>query len=256
MKNVLLTIVYDGTNFFGWQKQPNQRTVQGELEKALTLLCKTSIVVNGTGRTDAGVHAWGQCASFSGEFGIPVDRIKVALNDLLGTGRKAIVPKDVFVKDAVLVPDDFHARFSAKGKTYVYRIRNNKDSDIFLRNYCYQVAEPLNQELIKEAAGLLEGTHDFKSFQAAGGEEKETTVRTISNIGIEKEADFLTISVTGDGFLYNMVRIIVGTLVEVGKGKITPTEVKTILEGKDRQLAGPTAPAQGLYLAKVYFDMI
>jgi len=256
MKNVLLTISYDGTEFSGWQKQPNQRTVQGEIEKALSTLCNTNVSINGTGRTDSGVHAWGQCASFKGEFGIPVERIKDALNNLLGTGRKSIVPRDIFIKDASLVPDDFHARFSAKGKTYVYRIRNHPETDIFQRNYCYQVTEPLDLELMREGAKLLEGTHDFKSFQASGGEEKETTVRTINNIVIQQQEDYLRIEVTGDGFLYNMVRIIVGTLVDIGKGKTSPGEVNTIINGKDRQLAGATAPAQGLYLAKVYFDMI
>lgn len=256
MKNVLLTISYDGTDFSGWQKQPNRRTVQGEIESALSTLCNTNISINGTGRTDAGVHAWGQCASFKGEFGIPVERIKDALNNLLGTGRKSIVPRDIFIKDASLVPDDFHARFSAKGKTYVYRIRNHSELDIFQRNYCYQVTVPLDLELMREGAKLLVGTHDFKSFQASGGEEKETTVRTINNITIHKKDEFLRIEVTGDGFLYNMVRIIVGTLVDVGTGKASPMEIASIIDGKDRQLAGPTAPAQGLYLAKVYFDMI
>lgn len=256
MKNVLLTIAYDGTNFSGWQKQPDQRTVQGELEKALSTLCNTEITINGTGRTDAGVHAWGQCASFRAEFGIPVERIKDALNDLLGTGRKAIVPKDILIKEASLVPEDFHARFSARAKTYVYRIRNQVETDIFQRDYCFQVREPLDHELMRKGAELLEGTHDYKSFQASGGEEKETTIRTIKSIVIQEEENRLGIHVTGDGFLYNMVRIIVGTLVEVGKGKIPPEEIVNILDGKDRQLAGPTAPAQGLYLAKVYFDMI
>lgn len=256
MKNVLLTISYDGTNFSGWQKQPNRRTVQGEIEKALTTLCNTDITINGTGRTDAGVHAWGQCANFKGEFGIPVERIKDALNNLLGTGRRAIVPRDIFIKNVSLVPEDFHARFSATEKTYVYRIRNHPRMDIFQRNYCYQVTAPLDLKLMIEGSKLLEGRHDFKSFQASGGEEKETTVRTINHIEIESKDDFITIAVTGDGFLYNMVRIIVGTLVELGKGNILPSQITDILEAKDRQLAGPTAPAQGLYLAEVNFGMI
>ncbi len=256
MKNVLLTISYDGTNFSGWQKQPKRRTVQGEIEKALTTLCHSKIAINGTGRTDAGVHAWGQCANFKGEFGIPVERIKDALNNLLGTGRRAIVPRDIFIKDVSLVPEDFHARFSAREKTYVYKIRNHPSFDIFQRNYCQQVTVPLDLKLMIEGSRLLEGRHDFKSFQASGGEEKETTVRTISSIKIESEEDFLTIAVTGDGFLYNMVRIIVGTLVETGKGNMPPSQIADIIAAKDRQLAGPTAPAQGLYLAEVNFDMI
>lgn len=256
MKNVLLTITYDGTNFFGWQRQPDQRTVQGELEKALSILCDTEILINGTSRTDAGVHAWGQCANFKGDFGIPVERIKDALNNFLGSGGKSIVPKDIFVNEVALVADDFHARFNAKGKTYVYRIKNDPDLDIFQRNYCYQVTEPLDLELMREGARFLEGSHDFKSFQTAGGDEKETTVRNIKSITIDREEEFLNIAVTGDGFLYNMVRIIVGTLVEIGKGKRQVKDIELILKAKNRQLAGPTAPAQGLYLAKVYFDMI
>ena len=256
MENVLLTIAYDGSNFSGWQKQPNQRTVQGELEKALTTLCHTNININGTGRTDAGVHAWGQCATFKGEFGIPVERIKDALNNLLGTGRRAIVPGDIYIKDVALVPDDFHARFSAKGKSYVYRIRNHPTFDIFQRDHAYQVTGPLDLELMRQGAKLLKGTQDFKSFQASGGEENETTVRTIYSISIDSKENIISIDVKGDGFLYNMVRIIVGTLVEIGKGKIIPGDIKMILAGKDRQLAGPTAPAQGLYLAKVYFDVV
>jgi len=251
-----MKIAYDGSRFSGWQKQPEKRTVQGEIEKAVSYLCKKPMVIHGTSRTDAGVHAWGQCASFSGDFGIPVDRIKGALNDLLGTGGKALVPGDIWVKEVEEVPLDFHARYQARGKTYVYKIRNREEVDVFSRNYAYQVTKPFSVDRMVEAGGILEGTHDFRSFQAAGGEEKESTVRTIHKISLHPIEDGWSIHVTGDGFLYHMVRILVGTLVEVGWGKRSVEEVKQILEARDRQGAGHTAPAQGLYLAKVYFDVL
>ncbi len=256
MKNVLMKIAYDGSRFNGWQKQPEQRTVQGEIEKALSYLCQKPMVIHGTSRTDAGVHAWGQCASFSGDFGIPVERIQVALNDLLGTGGKALVPGDIWIKEVKEVPQGFHARYDALAKTYVYKIRNREEMDVFSRNYMYHIAKPLSLEQMMKAAGRLKGTHDFKSFQASGGEEKESTVRTLHGISIHPMEEGWAIHVTGDGFLYNMVRILVGTLVEVGWGKRPPEEMTEILDAMDRQRAGHTAPAQGLYLAKVHFDVI
>ncbi len=304
-RNLLLTIVYDGTEFCGWQRQPDKRTVQGELERVLSVLCAQDIKINGTSRTDAGVHALGQRASFCGEFGIPTERIAGAANNLLVGERGIGKVGDVRITDVCEMPEEFHARFDAKGKKYIYKIRNSEVPDIFRRNYCYQISEPLDLERMCLAVEHIKGTHDFKCFQAAGGEEKETTVRTVYDVRIFengrllakpsplaakrptlKSAKHITkkngvlmsereisgslpqaiaedsvgreieIEVSGDGFLYNMVRIIVGTLVEVGLGKIAPDDVEKIIESGDRQKAGHTAPPQGLYLAEVYYDVL
>ena len=226
-KNILLTVEYDGTDFFGWQRQPDVRTVQGEIEKVLSVICARKIEINGVSRTDAGVHALDQKATFSADFAIPVEKIAEVANNLLGGGKKpARQPSDVRIISAEEVPADFHARFSSVGKTYRYLINNSPEPDIFMRN-----------------------------FQAAGGNERETTVRTVYDLSIYGSAgDYITMEITGDGFLYNMVRIIAGTLVDAGLGKIPAASLKDILEAKDRTKAGHTAPARGLYLAKVYYD--
>ena len=253
-RNVLLTIEYDGSGFHGWQRQPEVRTVQGELERVLTRVCGVPIDINGTSRTDAGVHALGQRASFKGDFGIPTDRLLLAANNLLAGGMNSQRGVgDVRIIAAEEVPDDFHARFSSRGKLYRYVIRNCLDLDVFQRNYCYQVRKPLDIKAMTKAAAYIEGTHDFKCFQAAGGQEKETTVRTIHSLNIRRESENVIIEVSGDGFLYNMVRIIVGTLTEVGLGKKRPEDVRNIIESRDRQKAGHTAPAEGLYLVEIYY---
>lgn len=256
-RNVLLTIEYDGTNFSGWQRQPSVRTVQGELERVLSVLCAAPISINGTSRTDAGVHALGQRASFEGEFGIPIDRIALAANSLLAENKLAGCG-DVRIIKAEQKPADFHARFDCKGKKYIYKIRCAENADVFLKNYRYQLSEKLDTEAMREAAAYIVGTHDFKCFQAAGGEEKKTTVRTVYSLEIKEKTleDVLDIDIEikGDGFLYNMVRIITGTLVEVGLGKRKSEELKEIIESCDRCKAGYTAPPQGLYLAEVYYE--
>lgn len=278
MKNVLLTIEYDGTNFSGWQRQPDRRTVQGELERVLSILCKQEVKLQGTSRTDAGVHALDQRACFCGEFGIPVDRIPIAANKMLaGDGPFAV--GDVRILRAQEVPLDFNPRFRAKGKTYIYKMRNAPQSDILQRNYSYQIHKPLDLQAMKHAAEFLIGEHDFRSFMAAGGNVPESTIRTIYNIeweqrplaagtGYNSAADFdgstfdgstfdgstIEFAITGNGFLYNMVRIIIGTLVDIGLRKIDPEDMKNIIQSRDRQKAGHTAPPGGLYLAKVYFD--
>lgn len=253
MKNILLTIEYDGTNFSGWQKQLKERSVQGELERVLSFICNQSIKINGTSRTDAGVHAYGQRASFKGNFGIPVNRIQIAANNLL---------EDIYITEVNEMPLDFHARFDALGKKYIYKIINTERVDIFKRNYYYQIPKKLDVKAMQAAACFFIGTHDFKSFQASGGKEMETTVRTIYDLKIIDEfkkneectSRNIRIEIIGDGFLYNMVRIITGTLIDVGVGKLDAEEVLNIIEGKDRQRAGHTAPPQGLYLAEVYYD--
>jgi len=272
MKNILLTIEYDGTNFHGWQRQPHCRTVQGELEKALSSVCRAPITIDGTSRTDAGVHAHGQRASFCGDFGIPVERIPLAVNNFLAGGMNSKTLPDVRIVDACQVEESFHARFDSKGKKYIYKIAAGDDLSIFERNYFYQMNEMLDIELMREGAKYIVGTHDFKCFQASGGEEKSTTVRTIYGLDIydrsaeNASADSadgqagkqqnIEIEIKGDGFLYNMVRIITGTLVEVGLGKRTPESIKDVIVSKDRSMAGHTAPPQGLYLAEVYYNTI
>jgi tRNA pseudouridine38-40 synthase len=255
-RNFLLTIEYDGTGFSGWQRQPNARTVQGEIEAVLSRICATPIQINGTSRTDAGVHALGQFASFKGDFGIPTDRIQLAANNMLaatvGTPRQCADVRIVKVEE---VPSDFHARFDCKGKTYRYIVRHGCEADVFRRNYAYQLKEELDIDAMREGAKHIVGTHDFACFQAAGGTPRETTVRTIFDLTvIEENEDTLWIEVTGDGFLYNMVRIIVGTLVEIGQGKRTAASVAETICSADRRKAGHTAPAEGLYLKEIYYD--
>lgn len=278
MKNIFMTIAYDGTDFHGWQRQPGKRTVQGELERVLSEVCGEPITIDGTSRTDAGVHAYGQCATFQGEFAIPADRIKIAANNYLA-GSKNRETGDIRITDIKEVPIGFHARFDAKGKEYLYRISVSPEPDVFRKNYTYQIKTPLDADAMRAAAEYIAGKHDFKCFQASGGEEKETTVRTIYALTIMSEgkpggntcendgvtssgkigaestlSGDITIAVSGDGFLYNMVRIIVGTLIEVGLGKRTPESVKDTIESLDRTRAGFTAPAHGLYLNKVFYD--
>ena len=200
-RNIFITIEYDGSGFCGWQRQPNVRTVQGHLEEVLSHVCGTPIKINGTSRTDAGVHALGQCASFRGEFGIPTERIMLAANNILAGGRQALKGiGDVRITALCEMPQDFHARFSARGKQYRYLIRNLPEPDIFRRRYCYQVLQPLDIEAMRKAAAYIVGTHDFKCFQAAGGEEKETTVRTIYHLDIDRRGDDVVIEISGDGF--------------------------------------------------------
>ena len=252
-KNILLKIQYDGTNFRGWQRQPGQRTVQGEIEHVLQYLAGREISINGTSRTDRGVHALGQCASFVWDFPLPTEKLPFILNKRFGAGGigRSGAPGDIRILEAREMPPDFHARFSCRGKTYRYIIERN--GDIFRRNMAFQLADSLDHAAMREGAKFIVGTHDFKSFEASGGNPRETTVRTISDLTIEEEGDRTVIEVTGDGFLYNMVRIMVGTLVEVGTGKRTPDQIRCILDGSDRQLAGFTAPPQGLYLKEIYF---
>ena len=253
-RNILLTIEYDGTDFSGWQRQPDTRTVQGELEKALSKVCNADVRLNGTSRTDAGVHALGQRASFPCGSGIPTDRIKLTVNNLLSGGMNCRDKgADVRITKVEEMPASFHARFDSKGKKYRYVLANSEELPVFKRNYCYHVKKNLDVEAMRRAAKYIAGTHDFACFQAAGGNKRETTVRTIYGLDIIQKESIIDIEISGDGFLYNMVRIIVGTLVEVGLGKRNPESVKDIINSEDRQQAGHTAPPQGLYLVEVYY---
>ncbi|MBR5925940.1 MAG: tRNA pseudouridine(38-40) synthase TruA [Firmicutes bacterium] len=276
MRNILLTIAYDGTGFCGWQRQENQRTVQGRLEEALSIVCLQDIKVSGTSRTDSGVHALGQCASFTlPDDGIPTDKIALATNDILAFDKVEGIG-DIRIISAREMPEGFHARHSAKGKRYIYRIYNCREKSPFRRTQFYQVDRQLDLDAMRKAAAKIEGTHDFKSFETAGSTVHDSTVRTVYSVKIEAEkvkpeagasaqggdADpresfdplSIKISVEGDAFLYNMVRIIVGTLVEVGLHRIDADDIEKIIESKDRGVAGHTAPAQGLYLDEVFFD--
>ncbi|MCI6011326.1 MAG: tRNA pseudouridine(38-40) synthase TruA [Firmicutes bacterium] len=256
-RNLLLKIEYDGSEFFGWQRQPGVRTVQGTLEEALSCVLGTQVQIQGTSRTDAGVHALAQHASLCGTFGIPTERIAQAVNNRLA-GKSGGIGKigrvgDVRILSVNEMPTAFHARFSSLGKRYRYLIGNSRETDIFRRRYCYQVTEPLDAEAMRAAARCFVGTHDFAAFQTSGGTPRQTTVRTIYSLTINRQGDDLLLEVTGDGFLYNMVRILTGTLVEVGLGRRNPGEMNGILESCDRQEAGHTAPPQGLYLAEVFY---
>ena len=251
MKNILLKIAYDGTNFSGWQRQPGARTVCGELERILCSMTGLDIKLDGTSRTDAGVHALGQCASFKSDIKIPTENLAKAMNNALAKDRVENIG-EIRILSAQEMPDDFHARFSSKGKRYVYKIRQDREPDVFSRNYCYQIPKKLDIEAMREAAKYIAGEHDFACFQSAGS-PKETTVRTVYDLTIEASDDTVLILVSGNGFLYNMVRIIVGTLVEVGLGKRSPESMADIIASCDRQKAAHTAPPQGLYLDEVFF---
>ena len=254
--NVLIKIEYDGTDFSGWQIQPHGRTVQGEIEHVLKYIAGEDIRIHGTSRTDAGVHALGQCASFEWNSPMPVEKLAEVMNRRFGAGGKGRsgAPGDIHILSAETVPDDFHARYSCKGKTYRYLI--DKTGDIFIRHQAYQYPGPagLDIEKMRHAAEYIIGTHDFKCFETSGGTARETTVRIVHRLGITEDDSQIRIEITGDGFLYNMVRIIAGTLVEAGDGRRSPESVKYAIESRDRANSGFTAPPQGLYLKEIYFE--
>ena len=255
-KNVLIKIEYDGTGFSGWQIQPNARTVQGEIEHVLKYIAGADVHIHGTSRTDAGVHALGQCASFDWESPMPVEKLPEVMNRRFGaggTGRSG-APGDIRILSADVVPEGFHARYSCKGKTYRYLI--DKTGDIFRRHTAFQYpgAESLDVVAMRGAAEHIIGTHDFKCFETAGGTPRESTVRTISALTIDADAEKIAFEITGDGFLYNMVRIIIGTLVEVGDGRKSAADIPAVIESRSRANAGFTAPPQGLYLKEIYFE--
>lgn len=243
MKRIMLTVAYDGTAYNGWQVQPNGITIEGELNRALKDLLEEDIAVIGASRTDAGVHALCNIAVFDTQSRIAPERIAPALN--------ARLPEDIRIQDSKEVLPDFHPRHCDTKKTYEYRIYMGKYENPIGRQYAHFVYVPLNVEKMQKGAQYLIGEHDFKSFCAAKAQVL-TTIRTIYEIRVEKAGNYVTIRVSGSGFLFNMVRIIAGTLLEVGKGKLEPKQVKEILEAKDRQAAGPTAPARGLML--ISFD--
>ncbi|WP_353051610.1 tRNA pseudouridine(38-40) synthase TruA [Peribacillus frigoritolerans] len=238
-------IAYDGTDFAGYQVQPEKRTIQSEFEAVLAQMHKGTIIkVTASGRTDSGVHAKGQVLHFESPLTFPTENWIKAFS--------ALLPTDIIVLEVDIVPDDFHARFHTTGKEYRYIVARSKLRDPFKRNYAYHYPYPLNVEAMSEAISYLIGTHDFTSFCSAKTEVVDK-VRTIKEMDFEESDDFMVFRFVGEGFLYNMVRILVGTLLDVGSGKMSPHDMSGILDKKDRSFAGKTAPAQGLYLWKVFY---
>ena len=245
MRNIALRLRYDGSRYHGWQVQKNAVTVAQTLEEALAKVCKEDIRVTGCGRTDAGVHALRYCANFRTDSTIPVDRIPLAVNSRL--------PEDIAVTGAVEAEEEFNAILSCRKKEYIYKILNSRIPDPFLAQRVCFWPQKLDIEKISEAAEAFVGTHDFRAVRSLGTETK-TTVRTVWWCRAEKEGDLITISICADGFLYNMCRAMVGTMVYAAYGKLLPQEIPALLEKGDRRLTGPTMPPQGLYLNRVWYD--
>ncbi|MBI1354697.1 MAG: tRNA pseudouridine(38-40) synthase TruA [Acidobacteria bacterium] len=245
MRNLKITVSYEGTDFCGWQVQPDQRTIQGEIEAALEAVEERPVKVHGSGRTDAGVHALGQVASFHLANRIPCENLQLALNHRL--------PPAIRVLRVEEVSEGFHARYSATAKTYEYRIWRGQVCPPFIRRYVWRLPYPLDEAAMVAAAPLFEGERDFRSLATGDGAGLESTVRTIYSSRLEREGEQLTYRVRGSGFLYNMVRNIVGTLLEVGRGNLRPADIERILAGRSRALAGPTAPSVGLFLVSVEY---
>lgn len=245
MRNIKLTIEYDGKDFNGWQKQPNKLNIQGEIERAIYNITKEEVDLIGSGRTDAGVHAFGQIANFKTNSNISIEKMAIAINSQL--------KNSIVVKKAEEVDERFHSRYNAKRKTYRYVINNTEYGSAIYRNLEYHFPIKLNVENMKEAAKSFEGEHDFKAFKSSGTSGKNS-VRTIYKAEVRTDGERILIELTGNGFLYNMVRIISGTLLDVGLGKIEPSEIEDIINSKDRTRAGKTLPAHGLYLVKVNYE--
>ena len=244
MRNILLTIEYDGTNYLGWQIQNDRRTIQGTIQESIYKITKESVNLIGSGRTDAKVHALGQKANFITNSNIPIEKIPLALNSVL--------PPDISIKDAKEVDLHFSARYDAKQKTYKYLIYNKPTRPAILRNYAFFYFNPLDIEKMLLACEFFVGKYDFSAFCSSGCEAKNK-IREIKSLYIEMENECIAIYITANGFLYNMVRIIAGTLLEVGCGKIKPTDIPLIIASKDRNKAGKTLPPWGLYLVEVEY---
>lgn len=244
MRNIKLIIEYDGKKFGGWQKQSNKLNIQGEIEKAIGEITGEKIELNASGRTDAGVHSLGQTANFKTNSTIDISKIPVAINSKLKQSIRIIKAEEV--------DERFHARYSCTGKKYRYIINNSKYGSAIYRDLEYYMPIKLNVEDMKESIKYFEGEHDFKGFKASGTSSK-SSVRTIYSAKVIEDGERIIIELEGNGFLYNMVRIISGTIVDVGLGKIKPEEIPEIIESKDRTRAGKTLPPQGLYLVEVYY---
>ena len=244
MRNIKIIIEYHGRGFNGWQKQPDKLNIQGEIEKAIEEITGEKVDLIASGRTDAGVHSLGQTANFKIEGNFPIEKIPIALNSKL--------KNSIRIKSAEEVEERFHSRYSVKSKRYRYIINNSQYGTAIYRELEFHIPQKLDIEKMKEAVKYFEGEHDFKGFKASGTSSK-SSVRTIYKAEVIEDGDRIKIELTGNGFLYNMVRIISGTLVDVGYGKIKPEEIKEIIESKDRKKAGKTLPPQGLYLVEVTY---
>jgi tRNA pseudouridine38-40 synthase len=245
MHNIALLTEYDGTPFCGWQSQKNSRSIQDEMQKVILKLTGEKVSLHGCSRTDAGVHATGHVSNFFSETKIPIEKIPIAMNSLL--------PPEIAVKKAAYVDGSFHARFCATGKQYRYSIWNDSTRPALNRNFYYYTPRSLCVGHMREAAEKMTGTRDFAAFMASGSDAR-TTVRTLSEIVIIDETPKIHMVFSGNGFLYNMVRIMAGTLLYVGLGKIGAEEIEGIISGKERDKAGKTLPACGLVLEKVFYD--
>ena len=245
MRNIKMTIRYDGSRYKGFQRlKDNDMTIQGKIEDVLSKMTNESIEIIGSGRTDMGVHAYGQVANFKTNSNLSIEKMKSYLYEYL--------PEDIVITNLEEVEDRFHSRYNAKSKVYLYKIYNNKFHDPFLRRYTTHISKKLDIELMKEASKYFIGEHDFTSF-ASSKSKKKSNVRTIYSINIKEDNGLIEIYFEGNGFLYNMVRIMTGALIDVGHKKISPLDIKVMLENKDRTKSSDTAAAKGLYLYKVSY---
>mgnify|MGYP002868992738 CR=1 FL=1 len=245
MRNIRLLLQYEGTKYQGWQRQQStDHTIQGKLETLLSKMCKETIEIQGSGRTDAGVHALGQVANFHTNSEMTVEEMQTYMNTYL--------PEDIAVLQVTEAGPRFHSRLNASGKHYIYRVINSGIPDVFLRRYAIRVPEKLDLDAMRKAAAYLCGEHDFKSFTSSK-KGKKSTVRRIDSIEITQEDTLLTFSFQGNGFLHHMIRILMGTLLEVGKGERSPESIPELLDAKNRELAGPLMPAKGLTLVEIFF---
>ena len=244
MRNIKLTIEYDGREFNGWQKQPNKLNIQGSIERAIEEITGEKVDLNASGRTDAGVHALGQVANFKTDSNLPIDKFPIAINSKL--------KKSIRILNAEEVDDRFHSRLTCKRKTYRYVINNTTIGSAIYRYLETHIPQKLDVNEMSKAVKYFEGEHDFKAFKASGTSSK-SSVRTIYEAKVYKIDEKIYIELTGNGFLYNMVRIIAGTLVDVGLGKIKATDIPDIITQGKRELAGKTLPPNGLYLVKVEY---
>ena len=247
MRNIRIKITYEGTRYQGWQKQDtSDNTIQGKFETLLSRMCGEEITIQGSGRTDAGVHALGQIANFHTHCTMTTEEMLTYINQYL--------PEDIAVVEAQEVPERFHSRLNAKGKRYSYRVWNSSIPNVFWRRYSHTEPEELDIQVMKDAAAHLLGEHDFKSFTSTK-KGKKSTVRRIDRISIDKDGDMITFVYEGNGFLYHMVRILTGTLLEVGKGNRTPHSIPELILAKNRELAGELVPGKGLVLEEVYYEI-
>ncbi|HBV67191.1 MAG TPA: tRNA pseudouridine(38-40) synthase TruA [Clostridiales bacterium] len=249
VRNIKLKIAYDGTNYYGWQTQLNRATIQETIEKAISVVMKQEVNLTGSGRTDSGVHALGQVANFTADTNIPREKIRIALN--------ANLPEDIRIMESEDVPLSFNSRFDAHNKTYMYQIYNDRVWNPFYSRYSCFVPANLDFERMEAAVKCLEGTHDFRGFMASGSNVK-TTVRTVYEAKLtrdEREGKLIKLYINGNGFLYNMVRIIAGTLIDIGKGIKSPDCIENAIKTTDRTLLGQTAEPQGLFLMNVNYGI-